>query len=137
MKLSRFAKLSVLVVLLTSAAIGVNGECSEFGSVPHATLDTNGATSKTAATVTCDGGFLYNKDGYLGTTPKKFTCPTNGKGTAGWVPKREDLACVKGNVPATAKTGHWASDAAISFVVGGLLVGGIGFFVMKKMASSA
>eukprot|EP01083_Nonionella_stella_P220156 787985_1 len=110
MKLSRFAKLSVLVVLLSSAAIGVNGECDPFKApkAPYgdATIDTTSRASKTDATVTCPKGFLYNKAGYLGTS-QKFTCPTTGSGDK-WVPSKTKLTCIIGKVPATAKTGHWA-----------------------------
>eukprot|EP01083_Nonionella_stella_P220155 787984_1 len=120
MKLSRFAKLSVLVVLLSSAAIGVNGECDPFKApkAPYgdATIDTTSRASKTDATVTCTDGFLYNTDGYLGTS-QKFTCPTTGSGNK-WDPSTTTLTCIKGKVPETPWAGHFAADMAIGLVIG-------------------
>eukprot|EP01083_Nonionella_stella_P185898 679211_1 len=123
MKLSRFAKLSVLVVLLASAAIGVNGKCGKFGTLSGATLDTNGATSLTAATVTCTNGYLYNSVEYLGHS-KTFTCPTTGTLVVdGWSPKKTGLQCVTGKLPETPWAGHFAADMAIGLVIGALLAG--------------
>eukprot|EP01083_Nonionella_stella_P228529 809773_1 len=121
MKLSRFAKLSVLVVLLASAAIGVNGACNAFGKAQgthynEATVDADGIKSETDATVTCPDGFLLNTDGYLGTS-QTFKCPTDGTGDDGWVPKKDKLGCFKGKAAAIPMAGHWAADMSIGLFI--------------------
>eukprot|EP01083_Nonionella_stella_P052243 138681_1 len=138
MKLSRFAKVSISVMLLAQSAAEAKTPCKPFGEAKggYASAKINDTKSTTAVTVTCpNNGFLLNSDGLL-ENPETFVCneEEGWTWTAGeFTPSTTGLACCYTTSPTahTALTVHWAADMAIGFAAGGVVVGLIVGFVMN------